>query len=498
MEILFVATELAPSLKVGGLADVVFALSKTLRGLGHKVTIALPRYPVFERSGILVARRLTPMPLPPLPGGVASGSGVPREVVLYDGRLPSGVDLVLFDAQGPDGTSLFAGVETEEGEHLYGGASEPLRFSVLCRAATELVRQRAGTDQKFDLVHVHDWPTAMVPYLMRLHPELSATRTVLTIHNLAHQGLFSGEAARVALLALGLGEDHFVPAKLEFYGGVSFLKGGIISADALTTVSETYAREILTPAGGHRLDGVLLSRPVPPLGILNGVDYSVYNPAADPAIPQRYDADDPSNKGSCKSALLAELGLEIAPERPLFMTIGRVVEQKGVDALAEALPRVLKQDLSFLIAGTGEPALVRALESAVSRFSDRARYLGRVSDPLAHRLFAAADFVVMPSRFEPCGLVQVHAQRYGAIPIATKTGGLADTIVDLDPDLETGTGFHLDRPTADDIVGGVGRALAAYAHPRFPALRRRVMRLDLGWERPARRYAQLYKQLTGI
>jgi starch synthase len=336
----------------------------------------------------------------------------------------------------------------------------------------------------------------MVPYLMRLHPELAKTKTVLTIHNLAHQGNFSGEGARAALSALGLGDDHFVPAKLEFYGGVSFLKGGILAADAITTVSDTYAREILTPVGGNKMEGVLAARPDAPVGILNGVDYSVYNPATDPAIPHKYDADDPSNKGSCKTSLLAELGLEIAPERPLFVTLGRVVHQKGADALAAAIPRLMKQDLALLVAGSGDPDLAHALETATSRYPDRSRYLGRVSEPLAHRLLAAADFVLMPSRFEPCGLVQVHAQRYGALPIATRTGGLADTVVDCDVDLETGTGFLIDAATADDIVGGVGRALAAFAHPRFSGLRRRVMKKDLGWERPARRYAQVYQRIV--
>jgi starch synthase len=502
MEILFCCSELAPAVKVGGLADVVFGLSKALKNLGHHVTVALPRYPVLERSGILLARRLTPMPLPAHPGEPPAPPGYPTEVTLYDGRLGSGVDIVAFDAESPKGGSLYAGVETEDGAGIYEGASGvpgALRFGTFDRAVVELVRRRATAGQPFDVVHLHDWPAAMVAYLMRLHPQLDATATVLTIHNIAHQGVFEGEAIRAALAALGLSDAHFVPAKLEFYGGISLLKGGVVSADAVTTVSDSYAREILTPGHGERLDGVLLARGEPPVGIVNGVDYSVYNPATDPTLIARYDADDPSNKGRCKSALLSDLELEIDPERPLFVSLGRVVHQKGTDVLAEAARKMLNSDLSLVVAGTGDADIEKALTAALARAPERAKFLGRVNESVAHRLLAAADFVVLPSRYEPCGLVQVHAQRYGALPIASRTGGFIDTIVDLDASLETGTGFLFpvtEGPTPENLLGAAGRALSAYVHPRFGAVRRRVMRLDVGWERPARRYVQLYKQVS--
>jgi starch synthase len=480
MDILFVASELAPMVKVGGLADVVAALSKALRLLGHKVTIALPRYPAVEAGGLLLARRLTPLSLPADPK-----KGIPGvEVTLYDGRLGSGVELLLLDVPG-----LYdrAGVYGEEGADYPDNAR---RFAVFCRAVAEVVRTREEAGQPFDIVHAHDWPAALVPYLMKNREGgPSRSRSVLTIHNLAHQGLVPG----AEIVHAGLGPEHFSMERLEFYGMASFLKAGILTADALTTVSTTYADEILSPELGERLDGVLRLRQKDLTGIVNGIDYAVYNPLTDPALIAHYDAEDPSNKGRCKAALLQELGLEIRPERPLLVSVGRVVPQKGSDLLAAALPKLLKADVAVAIAGTGDPALVAKLQAAVAKAPERAAYLGAVPEPIIHRLFAAADAVLVPSRYEPCGLVQLYAQRYGAVPVASRTGGLSDTIVDCDAALETGSGFLFDKPSAPALVAGVQRALAAMTSPRWAGLRRRVMRLDLGWDRPARRYAHVYR-----
>jgi starch synthase len=484
MDILFVASELAPMVKVGGLADVVAALSKALRLLGHKVTIALPRYPGIEAGGLLLARRLTPVVLPADGGLGALGA----EVTVYDGRLGSGVELLVLDSPG-----LF------DRPGIYGeaGAAYPdndRRFGIFCRAVAAIVRHRDEGGAPFDMVHAHDWPAALVPYLLKEGPGTrTRTKSVLTIHNLAHQGLFPREA----LVHAGLGPEHFGLDRLEFYGKVSFLKAGILAADQLTTVSTTYAREILTPEQGERLDGVLRLRQDALVGIINGIDYAVYNPMTDPALVARYDADDPGNKGRCKTALLQELGLEIRPDRPLLVSIGRVVAQKGSDLLAAAIPKLLKADVAVAVAGTGDPLLVSKLEAAVAKAPERAAYVGGAPEPIIHRLLAAADAVIIPSRYEPCGLVQLYAQRYGAIPVACRTGGLSDTIVDCDAALETGSGFLFDKPTATALVGGVQRALAAMTTPRWGALRRRVMRLDLGWDRPARRYASVYRAAIG-
>jgi starch synthase len=486
MDILFVATELAPMVKVGGLADVVAALSKALRLLGHKVTIALPRFPAIEKAGVMVARRLTPLVVG------ADGAGPRTEVTVFDGRLGSGVELLLLDVRDEAGVGLYdrPGVYGEAGVDYPDNAK---RFGLFSRAVVELVRQRAAAGTPFDVVHAHDWPTAMVPYLLAHGGDDRRPKTVLTVHNLAHQGTFPREA----LEALGLDATHFTPERLEFWGKVNFLKGGLLAADALTTVSTTYAREILTAERGEGLEGVLKLRADKLTGIVNGIDYAVWNPTTDPALAARYDAEDAANKGRCKSAFLAEAGLEIDPDRPLVVSIGRVVPQKGSDLLATALPKLLKSDVSVAIAGTGDPELADKLRAAAAKAPGRAAYLGEVAEPVAHRMLAAADIVVIPSRYEPCGLVQLYAQRYGALPVACATGGLLDTVVDLDAELETGTGFLCDKPTATSLLGAIQRAIAATGSPRWGTIRRRVMRLDLGWDRPARRYVHVYRSVVG-
>jgi starch synthase len=316
---------------------------------------------------------------------------------------------------------------------------------------------------------------------------------VLTIHNVAHQGVLPKDA----LPSLGLGWEHFNLEGIEFYGGLNVLKQGILSADAITTVSPNYAREIQTEEGGAKLDGVLRSRGARLVGIANGVDYSVWNPATDPALAARYDAEDPSNKARCRGALQKELGLPLDAAAPLVAFIGRIVPQKGSDLFAAALPKLLRAtDAQVVAAGDGDRALVSEIESAVGRSHGRAVFARAAGEPLVHRMFAAADIVLVPSRFEPCGLVQLYAQRYGALPVARATGGLVDTIVDCDAQLETGTGFLFEGDDEGALLGATERAIAARAHPRWPDLVRRVMRLDRGWDRPARRYEQVYRSLA--
>jgi starch synthase len=493
MDILFVATELGPYVKVGGLADVTASLTKALRGLGHKVTIVLPRFPVFEASGLLVARRLTPLKLT-----LDRAASRTVEVTLYDGRLASQVDLVLVDAA-PQGKSLFdrPGVYGERGEDYPDNAQ---RFAILSRAAVELARLRAETTTPFDVIHCHDWPTALVPAflrdLRRDVPALAATRSVMTIHNLSHQGVFPKEL----LPELGLDWDAFSIDGIEFYGGLNVLKHGILCADAVTTVSDSYARDIQTEAHGAKLDGVLRARGASLLGILNGVDYGVWNPATDSALPTRYDAQDLTGKARCRGALQRELGLPLDLEAPLVVNVGRIVPQKGIDALVPAIPRLLAStDAQVVVAGDGDPGVMAMLEDAAGRSHGRMVFVRAASEALVHRLLAAADLVLVPSRYEPCGLVQMYAQRYGAVPVATATGGIVDTIVDCDARLETGTGFLFNDVTPSGILAALERAIAArgaYARDAWPALVRRVMRLDRGWERPARRYEQVYRSLT--
>jgi starch synthase len=443
VDILLVTPELSPFVRVGGIAEGVAGLGAALARSGHRVTAAIPW------------------------GGAA------RE----NARIEPGIEVIFVPVPGSEGVY---GSDVDEGA---GGAR---RFAAFARAVTELViaRERAGAP--FDVVHAHEWPAAMVPYLLRERG--SAARTVLTIHNLAFQGSFGAGA----LADLGLGREHFTPARLEHYGRVNYLKGGILAASVVTTVSPAYAREILGAEHGELLDGVLRTRERDLVGIVNGIDTEVWNPATDAAIAARYDTADARGKAICKEAVLRELGLAEGAG-PLVVSLGRVPLQKGSDLLAEALPELVASGPRVAIAGEGDEALARRLSEAASRCAGRAAYVGRASEALAHRLIAGADLVVMPSRYEPCGLVQRYAQRYGAAPVARRTGGLADTIVDGAGDLATGTGFLFEEASAGALVGAVRRAAAAMELDAWAELRRRMMTLSLGWMPAARRYEAVYR-----
>jgi starch synthase len=481
MDILFAATELAPYAKAGGLADVMAALTKTLRQHGHKVTLALPRYRHFERAGLLVARRLTPLHF--------ELGGTSYNVTVYDGRLPSGVDITLLDLPG------FFDRDGIYGDGAADYADNPLRFAAFSAAVVELARQRLQSDMTFDVVHAHDWPTALVPFYAQLPANqalATASRFLLTVHNIEFQGI----APASMLDPLGIPREHFHPEGAEFYGSINILKTGMLFADALTTVSETYAREIQSEERGGGLHGVLASRASRLVGIPNGVDYALWNPATDSALIARYDAEDPTSKMRCKAALLAETGLEMVPERPVIAFADRFAKQKGFDLLADAIPLLVRSDVALVLAGDGEPAFVERARELASRSAGRIAFVPRPPDPLLHRIVAGADMVIVPSRYEPCGQMQQYGQRYGSVPIARATGGLVDTIVDCDSALDTGTGFLFEEPTAQAVTSAVQRALAAFASPRWPALRRRVMRLDVGWDRSAHRYEQLYRSIA--
>ncbi|WP_394838539.1 glycogen synthase GlgA [Pendulispora rubella] len=478
MEILFLSTELAPFVKVGGLADVVAALPKALRALGHRVTILLPRFPAFEQ-GLMFARRLTPLTF--------SLGDRTFEVTVFDGRLPSQIDIVLVDVPG-----LYdrPGVYGERGEDY---ADNALRFAVLSRAAAEIAAQRARSGVPFDIVHAHDWATGLVSaYLPELLPEGAKTRSVFTIHNVAHQGVFPKETVP----QLGFDWGRFTVDGLEFYGKANLLKQAILSADVVTTVSATYAQELVTEGQGYQLEGVIRSR-APITGIVNGVDYAVWNPATDTAIAARYDAEDASNRARCRGALLHELGFSVDTTGGIVAFVGRLVPQKGVDLLLEAIPRLLRAtEAVVVIAGDGDDATAARITQQAERSHGRVVFVRAASEPLVHRIFAGADIVTVPSRYEPCGLVQLYAQRYGAVPVVRATGGLVDTVVDCDAALETGTGFVFEEPTGEALLGAIERALAAREMEEWPRLVRRIMRLDRGWERPARRYEQVYRALS--
>jgi starch synthase len=476
MDIVFVSPEVVPYSKVGGLADVSAALPKALRALGHKVTVVSLLYGSIDPSAHAFARRLTKLKVP-----------LADEVIaldVYEARLPSGVTVLLLG--GPR-------VSDRPGVYGEGGLSYPdnhIRFALLCRGTIEWIRQQPRMP---DLVHVHDWATALLPVLLDHlageDPRLAEVKTVLTIHNLAHQGNFPLET----LPAIGLTASHGSVQEMEFYGMASWLKGGIRHATRLTTVSPTYAREIVTPEGGMRMDGVLRTRS-DLVGILNGVDPAVWNPSTDPHLVARYDAEDTAPKARCKTDLQRRLGLPVRPGTPVFGMVARMDAQKGVDLLIACAPVLLRQDVQVVLQGSGSPAIMEAVEALARAMPDKVAYRSDFDDALAHRIYAGSDFFLVPSRFEPCGLAQMYAMRYGTVPVVRATGGLRDTVIDCDPELATGTGFLFEEASGEGLYGAMARAITAFARrTAFAKVVRRVMRNDWSWDRSARRYQSVYQ-----
>jgi starch synthase len=326
--------------------------------------------------------------------------------------------------------------------------------------------------------------------LYRDDAKLSRVATLFTVHNLAYQGLFW----HYDMPMTGLGWDLFTPAGIEFYGKLNFLKGGLVFSDLLTTVSRTYAQEIQTPEFGCGLEGVLQERSADLHGVVNGIDYEIWNPATDAEIPKRYTADDLEGKRICKLALQEELGLGSDPGLLIGM-VTRLAEQKGLDLVLTALPAMLTLGVQLAVLGTGEPAMEQALVEAAQRFPGRVAVRTGYDAGLARRIYAGADSFLMPSRYEPCGLGQLISLRYGTVPIVRRTGGLADTISEFDPTLGRGTGFLFDAPTAAGLLEAVRRAIGTQRQPSlWRQLVRNGMAEDFSWEASAREYVALYRK----
>ena len=480
MRVLFVSSEIYPLAKTGGLADVSAALPLALAGLGVDVRLLLPAYPqALEAAGNKSVQV----------EWIDAESGPVR---LIAGMTPdSGLPLWLLDCP-----SLFhrkGGLYADESGRDWPDNAR--RYALFCRVAAELARGDLLADWQADLVHANDWHTGLVSLLLAQHPE-PRPKTLFTIHNLAFQGLFASERYG----ELGLPAAHFSPAGLEFYGKISFLKAGIAFADHLTTVSPNYAREIQTGEFGCGLDGLLQQRGPQLSGILNGVDYRVWDPGSDSHLPANYTDKDSSGKRLCKAQLQRELGLEVQPSLPLVIYLSRVTDQKMADVVLEALPPILERGAQFALLGQGDPALERGFRAAEALYPGRIAARIGYEEPLAHRFFAGADILLHPSRFEPCGLSQLYALRYGTLPIVRSVGGLADTVVDASDaliQLEAANGFVFQQASAAAMLGCLDRALALY---RQPVLWRKVqrvgMRQNFGWEASARKYLTLYGQLV--
>lgn len=475
MKILFVASEVVPFAKTGGLADVAGSLPRALAALGHDVRVVLPRYRCVDPRlhGLRhVASFFVPL-----------ASWKERCDVL---EAPFGGAAAWFIQKDIyyDRPELY---RTAFGD--YHDNAE--RFIFFSRTVPELCR---SLDFAPDIVHCNDWQTGLVPlYLKKYYGHdrhLGTARSVFTIHNMGYQGIFWQGDFRLT----GLGWEDFTPKGIEFWGNMNFLKAGIRFADAITTVSATYSREIRTPEGGHGLDGLLRDRAADLSGIVNGIDTGEWDPAADRAIAAPYSAARPAGKAACRKALRAELGLPDAPD-PLIGMVTRLTSQKGLDILLDALPAVLAAGSQLVIQGSGDDHYHRALEHAAGVHRDRLRVLLRYDDALAHRIYAGADLFLMPSHYEPCGLGQMLALRYGTVPVVRRTGGLADTVIDHHG-RTTGTGFLFDDYSGTALTAAFRRALAAF---REPALWRRIVRAgmeaDFSWTHSAREYERVYRKM---
>ncbi|HEX2876741.1 MAG TPA: glycogen/starch synthase [Polyangiaceae bacterium] len=458
MDILMVSAELSPYARGSEVGDVVAGLSKALRQLGHRVTLALPRHPGFEAGGLLMARRLTPLSL----GG--------SDLTVLDGQLASGVELALFDDPPLyDRPSVFG-----EGE---GYEDNLARFAVLCRGAAALAQLRAEQGKPFEVAHAFDAPAAALPALLKQPPAL-ALPTLLTVLDTERAGRYSsGAHAAFPGLRGNIGDS------------LSLLELGLASAQLVVAGSEDAARELGTPRVSGPLASSLLGERTPS-AVSSGLDYALFNPATDTALPARFDAEDASNKGRCKSAVLSELSLELELDRPLvFALAGSLTEAQ---LLLGALPLLLKNDIA--VVASVPPSAVAELDRLVADYpADLARIKDN-SDATRRRALAAADFALCLDSASLTPASVQAAQRYGAVPVAFGQGAVVDALVDCDAELETGTGFLFDSADADALIGAATRAFSGYGSPGHARLRRRVMRLDVSWERVARRYAQLYRK----
>ena len=468
MKVFFVASEAMPYAKTGGLGDVTGSLPTALRTLGAETFLILPFYRTIMTKNLplkqVMARTVTM-------GGRSLTYTVLRHEQTY------------FIAQDEffDRDSLY---NTREGDY----PDNWLRFAFFARAALETIVALGGAD----VIHVHDWQTALLPvYLRALYPE-RREKTLLTIHNIAYQGLFSAEI----LPDIGLPSSVFTVDGLEFYGNVNYLKGGIVWADEVNTVSPTYAHEIQTDEYSFGLHGILATRREHLSGILNGIDCSYWDPSADGALPHMYSLSSLAGKEQDKESLMQEAGLVAQPDRPLFVMVSRLVAQKGVDLMLATFDQMMSLPMSLMVLGTGDSEIEAALVAKAAAYPGRFVLSRKFDEGLAHRMYAGSDFFLMPSRFEPCGLSQMISLRYGSVPVVRRTGGLKDTVQDIHPETGAGNGITFDDASPSEFLDAVRRAVTLYAdHDAFCHVQTVAMACDFSWQASARKYLTLYHSM---
>lgn len=477
MNILFATSEAHPLIKTGGLADVSGYLPRSLRGHGATVHVALPAY-----SEVLSKLKQTKT--------VGKYRTDGHEVTLLESRLP-GSQVKLWLVACPE---LF---EREGGPYqnneFQDWPDNALRFAVFARTVVAIAMGWTNLKWKTDIVHCHDWQTGLIPALLKLQP--TAPPSVFTIHNLAYQGLFPYDAFQQLELPPHLWSSH----ALEFYNQLSFVKGGIVFADRVNTVSPRYAEEIKTPEFGCGLDGLLQHRGKKLSGILNGIDTRDWNPGTDPHLAAPYNRRSLGPKSENKTALQKLMGLPVDADTPVLATVTRLTQQKGVDLIIEAIKALTKEKVQFAIVGTGDRALEKQLEALAKKFPDSVGVKIAYSEPWAHLAIAGADGFLMPSRFEPCGLTQLYSLRYGTLPIVHNVGGLADTVTDAsDSNLKSksATGFVFNEDSGAALATSIRQALKLYKDKRsWKAMQQTAMKHDYSWNSAAESYIELYQSV---
>lgn len=476
MNVLMVASECAPFAKTGGLADVVGALPTALAHLDVHAQVLMPAYPALFP---MLAKGMQVAQLSGLPGG--------------DGRIvqatAQGISLLLLDM--PQLFDRPGGLYVDETGQDWD--DNHLRFGALAQAAAR-ISMGAIDGYQPDVLHAHDWQAALAPVYLKMagrdHP-----RSVTTIHNIAFQGRFGPQV----LGPLGLKGDWFHPEALEYHGDLSFLKAGLVFSDRVTTVSPTYAREILTPEFGMGLEGVLQARGGALSGLLNGIDTDAWNPAADPALPRSYDARSLKRKLQNQAEICSRLDIDPG-DSPLFCVVSRLTTQKGLDAFLGAVPHLVQSGARLAVLGNGDPSLEDGFRAAVASHPGRVGAFIGYDEGLAHLLQGGSDAILIPSRFEPCGLTQLYGLRYGTLPVVARTGGLADTVIDANPAaiaVNAATGFVFDDVSVPGIARVIDRVIAAHADPKlWQTMQRAAMRQPVGWENSSRGYADLYTTLV--
>lgn len=479
MKVLQVGAEVFPLIKTGGLADVLGALPQALCAQGADTRLLLPGLPGII-DAVLHAKRVCQ---------IGSVFGAAR-VNLLRAQMPySHLPVYVIDAP-----FLYRrGGSPYQDSHGAEWPDNLQRFGLLGWVAAQLAQGELDPEWAPEVLHAHDWHAAMSCAYLHAHPAGTAA-SVFTIHNLAFQGIFPHDDCGV----LGLSSRYMSPSALEFHGQLSFMKAGLKFADRITTVSPTYAREIATPEFGAGLEGVIRGRGADVSGILNGIDTRVWDPAADTALAQRYSAQQLQGKAVCKAALQARFGLAAEPDAPLLGVVSRLTSQKGLDLVLSVLPDIVRLGGQLVVQGTGEAGLEAAFRMAASAHPGRVGVLLGYDEIGAHRLIAGADMILVPSRFEPCGLTQMYGLRYGTVPIVRRVGGLADTVRDAgsaQSPAADGNGFVFDSAQPHELKDAISRAFDAFRQPdAWRQLMQRGMAQKLSWDGPARDYMTLYER----